>query len=71
MPLDKVESLASELLSAYGTGQMVSVIPSARPGFDLKMAYEVEATLRRLREAEGHRSVGRKVGLPIRPCGGC
>lgn len=63
MPLDKVESLASELLSAYGTGQMVSVIPSARPGFDLKMAYEVEATLRLLREAQGHRSVGRKVGF--------
>ena len=63
MPLDKVESLASELLSAYGTGQMVSVIPSARPGFDLNMAYEVEATLRLLREAQGHRSVGRKVGF--------
>jgi 2-oxo-3-hexenedioate decarboxylase len=63
MPPDKVESLARELLSAYETGQMVSVIPSARPGFDLKMAYEVEATLRRLREAEGHRSVGRKVGF--------
>ena len=63
MPLDKVESLASELLSAYGTGQMVSVIPSARPGFDLNMAYEVEATLGLLREAEGHRSVGRKVGF--------
>ena len=42
---------------------MVSVIPSARPGFDLKMAYEVEATLRLLREAQGHRSVGRKVGF--------
>jgi 2-keto-4-pentenoate hydratase len=63
MPPDKVESLARELLSAYGTGQMVSVIPSARPGFDLNMAYEVEATLRRLREAQGHRSVGRKVGF--------
>jgi 2-keto-4-pentenoate hydratase len=63
MPLDKVESLARELLSAYETGQMVSVIPSARPGFDLNMAYEVEATLRRLRETEGHRSVGRKVGF--------
>jgi 2-keto-4-pentenoate hydratase len=66
MPLDKVESLARELLSAYETGQMVSVIPSARPGFDLNMAYEVEATLRRLREAEGHRSVGRKVGFANR-----
>jgi 2-oxo-3-hexenedioate decarboxylase len=63
MPPDKVESLARELLSAYETGQMVSVIPSARPGFDLNMAYEVEATLRLLREAEGHRSVGRKVGF--------
>lgn len=63
MPPDKVESLARELLSAYETGQMVSVIPSARPGFDLKMAYEVEATLRLLREAQGHRSVGRKVGF--------
>ena len=63
MPFDKVESLARELLSASGTGQMVSVIPSARPGFDLNMAYEVEATLRLLREAEGHRSVGRKVGF--------
>jgi 2-keto-4-pentenoate hydratase len=63
MPPDKVESLARELLSAYETGQMVSVIPSERPGFDLNMAYEVEATLRLLREAEGHRSVGRKVGF--------
>jgi 2-keto-4-pentenoate hydratase len=63
MPLDKAESLARELLSAYETGLMVSVIPSARPGFDLNLAYEVEATLRRLREAKGHRSVGRKVGF--------
>jgi 2-keto-4-pentenoate hydratase len=63
MPLDKVESLARELLSAYEMGQIIPVVPSSRPGFDLNMAYEVEATLRRLREAEGHRSVGRKVGF--------
>lgn len=41
---------------------MVSIPPSARPGFDLNMAYEVEAALKGFREAAGHRSVGRKVG---------
>jgi 2-keto-4-pentenoate hydratase len=59
---NQVETLARELLSAYQTGQMVAVPPSARPGFDLNMAYEVEATLQRFREADGHRAVGRKVG---------
>jgi len=63
MPLDKGESLARELLSAYETGQAIPIIPSARPGFDLNMAYEVEATLKRLREDEGHKAVGRKVGF--------
>lgn len=64
MPMShsETESLARELLSAYETGQMVSVPPSARPGFDLNAAYHVEETLKRFREAEGHRSVGRKVG---------
>ena len=57
-----VESLARELLSAYETGQMVLVPLSSRPGFDLNTAYEVEAELRRLREACGHKAVGRKVG---------
>jgi 2-keto-4-pentenoate hydratase len=59
---DMAEVLAQELLSAYETGQMIDVPPSARPGFNLDTAYEVEATLKRLREAGGHRSVGRKVG---------
>jgi 2-keto-4-pentenoate hydratase len=63
MPQDDAESLARELLSAYETGQMVSVIPSSRPGFDLNTAYEVEALLKQLREAQGHRAVGRKVGF--------
>ena len=57
-----VESLARELLSAYETGQMVPVAPSARPGFDLNIAYEVEATLKHWREAGGQKPVGRKVG---------
>jgi len=41
---------------------MVPVPPSARPGFDLNTAYEVEAALKQFREAGGHRAVGRKVG---------
>jgi 2-oxo-3-hexenedioate decarboxylase len=58
----EVESLAGELLSAYESGQMVSVPPSGRPGFDLDKAYQVEAALKTHRENAGHRSVGRKVG---------
>lgn len=59
---NEAESLARELMFAYETGQMVPVAPSMRPGFDLNTAYEVEATLKQLREAAGHRAVGRKVG---------
>src|ERR1700674_3698745 len=58
----QAEALAQELLSAFETGQMGAVPPSQRPGFDLNMAYEVEAMLMRAREASGHRAVGRKVG---------
>jgi 2-oxo-3-hexenedioate decarboxylase len=62
MTPNEVESLARELLSAYETGQMVTVPPSERPGFDLDAAYAVEAELKKFREAGGHRAAGRKVG---------
>jgi 2-keto-4-pentenoate hydratase len=62
IPHQEVEAIARELLSAYDTGQMIAVPPSARPGFDLNTAYEVEIILQHLREAAGHRAVGRKVG---------
>jgi 2-keto-4-pentenoate hydratase len=58
----EVESLARELLSAHEAGEPVPIPPSARPGFDLNAAYEVEATLKRFREAAGHKALGRKVG---------
>jgi len=58
----EVEALARELLSAYHKGHAVTSLPSSRPGFDLNTAYEVEAALKRLREAGGTRAVGRKVG---------
>ena|SRR5208282_984600 len=56
-----VEAIARELMSASDTGAMAAP-PSAHPGFDLNTAYEVEAALKRFRESEGHRAVGRKVG---------
>ncbi|HLW87503.1 MAG TPA: hypothetical protein VKR57_03355 [Terriglobales bacterium] len=62
MPHIDIENLARELLSAHETGEAITVLPSARPGFDLNTAYAVEATLKRFRETDGHRAVGRKVG---------
>ena len=62
MSPDEIEILARELQSASRTGDMVSIPPSARPGFDLDAAYAIESTLKNFREAEGHKSVGRKVG---------
>jgi 2-keto-4-pentenoate hydratase len=59
---EDVESLASELRLAYETGQMVDVPPSVRRGFNLDVAYQVETTLKRQREAAGHKAVGLKVG---------
>jgi len=61
-PQNEVEALARELMSAYETGQMIAVPPSARPGFNLDTAYEVETLLKQSREAAGHKAVGRKVG---------
>jgi 2-keto-4-pentenoate hydratase len=58
----EVETLARELQSAQQAGQMVASPPSARSGFDLNTAYEVEAILKQFREVGGHKAVGRKVG---------
>ena len=46
MTQDPVESIAQALKSAYESGQMVDAPPSARPGFDLNAAYDVEAMLK-------------------------
>jgi len=61
MSTNESESVARELLNAYETGRMVEA-PSSRPGFNLDVAYDVEAKLKQTRENAGHRSVGRKVG---------
>jgi 2-keto-4-pentenoate hydratase len=56
------ESLAREIIWAARNGEMISVLPSSRPGFDLDAAYAVEDLLKRSREADSHKSVGLKVG---------
>ena len=62
MALDST-ALAQELFAARASGQIVDVPPSARDGaFDLAAAYEVESALVRLRHADGHSPIGRKVG---------
>ncbi|MGA9508593.1 MAG: hypothetical protein WBV55_08105 [Candidatus Sulfotelmatobacter sp.] len=61
MPQNDNEIIAGELFSAQQKGKMIEA-PSERPSFDLDAAYEVESTLKKFREAEGHASVGRKVG---------
>jgi 2-keto-4-pentenoate hydratase len=59
---EEVDAIARELFSAYESGQMLAGPLSAREGFSLDVAYAVEARLKQIREAAGHRAVGRKVG---------
>jgi 2-oxo-3-hexenedioate decarboxylase len=56
-------AIARELIDAYRHRRILPVPLSVRdPSFDLSAAYAVEAELVRSRLAEGHSTVGRKVG---------
>jgi 2-oxo-3-hexenedioate decarboxylase len=62
-----IHVLAQEMLAAYTSGATIPVPPSARgEEFDLKTAYAVEVDFSRLRENEGRRTVGLKVGFANR-----
>jgi 2-keto-4-pentenoate hydratase len=58
--------LAQALAAAYAAGQPLPAMLSSRDGFDLDAAYAVQGEFVRLRRAEGHRTVGRKVGYANR-----
>src|SRR5438132_14104254 len=59
-----VKALARELMHAHVNGQIIAIPPSSRDSeFDLTTAYAVEAELVRLRQGNGRRTVGRKVGF--------
>src|SRR5204862_131973 len=59
--------LANELMAAYANKEIIAIPPASRdPALDLATAYEVEATLARLRIETGRTTVGRKVGFANR-----
>jgi 2-oxo-3-hexenedioate decarboxylase len=64
---DACAVLAEEIRRATVSMQTIASLPTSRPrGLTLDEAYAVERELRRLREAEGHRTVGLKVGFANR-----
>ncbi len=60
--MTNIHALASELTAAYAERRTLATPPSARDGLDLPTAYAVERDLVRMRRAEGHQTVGVKVG---------
>jgi 2-keto-4-pentenoate hydratase len=54
--------LAREIIDAYATRTVIPPPSSREGGIDLTQAYEVEAAIAAARRAEGHRTVGWKVG---------
>jgi 2-keto-4-pentenoate hydratase len=57
-------AFAQELMTAYASRRIISTPPSSHDdAFDLAAGYAVEAELVRLRLADGHVTVGRKVGF--------
>jgi 2-keto-4-pentenoate hydratase len=59
-----INALAGELSAAYASRRTDVIPPSSRDAsFDLTAAYAVESELARRRHADGHQTVGRKVGF--------
>lgn len=57
-----IDALAMELRTAYAERRPLAAPPSSRDGLDLSTAYAIEHALVRMRRAEGHKTVGVKVG---------
>jgi 2-oxo-3-hexenedioate decarboxylase len=62
----RVRAISDELLSLLGTGRQVVPFSQRYENFGLAEAYEVVTEVRRLREAIGDLSVGRKIGFTNR-----
>ena len=56
-------ALAAEIAAAYAGKQLIAAPAGRDGGLDLASAYAVEHELMHRRQAEGHRTVGRKVGF--------
>ncbi len=60
------EQLAHEIMEAWAARRQIAPLTTRLPGFSLDDAYQVTAALRRIRQARGERSVGRKIGFTNR-----
>jgi 2-oxo-3-hexenedioate decarboxylase len=61
-----IETIASESFAVLNTGRQVAPFSAHYPDFDLDDAYQVTATVRQMREANGERVLGRKLGFTNR-----
>lgn len=62
----EIDAIATELVAALERRQHMGTVTERHPGFDVALAYRVTAAVRRLREANGDRVVGRKIGFTNR-----
>lgn len=62
MSNDEIDAIAQQLNGAYEQGTFLPAAPSSHAGFDLDVAYAVEARLKEIRASGGRKSTGRKVG---------
>ncbi|HMN37419.1 MAG TPA: hydratase [Hyphomicrobium sp.] len=63
---EQIEAIAVRVLATYDERTQISSIARQIPGFDLGAAYQVCAKVRKLREARGERTIGRKLGFTNR-----
>ena len=62
----RIDEIATEALTALGTGRQVTPFSSRYPGFALADAYDVAARIRDLRATRGETAIGRKIGFTNR-----
>jgi 2-oxo-3-hexenedioate decarboxylase len=61
-----LQTIADEAFAVLNTGRQITPFSSRYPGFDLDDAYRVTAAVRQMREANGERVLGRKLGFTNR-----
>ncbi len=61
-----IQTIASEAFAVLNTGRQIAPFSSRYPDFDLDDAYRVTAAVRQMREANGERVLGRKLGFTNR-----
>src|SRR4028118_1924641 len=58
-----VAAIAAEVFSLLGAGRQTMPFTTRHPDLDLAAAYHVASVVRELREGQGERPVGRKIGF--------